>query len=161
MSGPEAAAAQLILLNPLVDEAGQMERPAAEVVPQVARGRGPNIGEDTMRYAVLIYEKPGAYDPLSSEERRAVTAEYLAIRDDPRIVDGARLQPAEMATTVRVQGGETLITDGPFADTKEVFGGYYVLEAADLDVAIDVAARIPAARLGGSVEIRPMVELER
>jgi hypothetical protein len=114
-----------------------------------------------MHYAVLIYEKPGAYDPLSAEERQAVSAEYLAIRDDPRIVGGARLQPAEMATTVRVQEGETLITDGPFADTKEVFGGYYLLEADDLDVAIEISARIPAARLGGSVEIRPMVEPER
>jgi hypothetical protein len=114
-----------------------------------------------MRYAILIYEKPGAYDPLSPKERRSVSAEYLAIRDDPRIVGGARLQPAEMATTIRVQEGETLITDGPFADTKEVFGGYYLLEADDLDAAIEIAARIPAARLGGSVEIRPMIDLER
>ncbi len=114
-----------------------------------------------MRYAVLIYEKPGAYDPLSPDERQLVSAEYLAIRDDPRIVGGARLQPAEMATTIRVQEGETLITDGPFADTKEVFGGYYLLEADDLDAAIEIAARIPAARLGGSVEIRPMIDLGR
>ena len=114
-----------------------------------------------MRYAVLIYEKPGAYDPLSPEERQSVSAEYLAIRDDPRVVGGARLQPAEMATTIRVQEGETLITDGPFADTKEVFGGYYLLEADDLDAAIEIAARIPAARLGGSVEIRPMIDLGR
>ena len=114
-----------------------------------------------MQYAVLIYEKPGAYDPFSPEERQAVSAEYLAIGDDPRIVGGARLQPAEMATTVRVQAGETLITDGPFADTKEVFGGYYVLEADDLDAAIEIAERIPAARLGGAVEIRPMLHLRR
>jgi len=114
-----------------------------------------------MRYAVLIYERPGAYDPLSPEERQAVSAEYLAIRDDPRVVAGARLQPAEMATTVRVQDGETLITDGPFADTKEVFGGYYLLTADNLDAAIEIAERIPAARMGGSVEIRPMLEPER
>src|SRR5262245_51793364 len=114
-----------------------------------------------MQYMVLIYEKPGAYDPLSPEERQAVSAEYLAIRDDPRIVGGAKLQPAEMTTTVRVQGGETLITDGPFADTKEVFGGYYLVEANDLDAAIEIAARIPATRLGGAVEIRPMVDLRR
>jgi hypothetical protein len=114
-----------------------------------------------MQYAILIYEKAGAYHPLSPEERQAVSAEYLAIREDPRIVGGARLETADMATTVRVQEGETLITDGPFADTKEVFGGYYVLEADDLDAAIEIAARIPAARLGGAVEIRPMVELGR
>ena len=114
-----------------------------------------------MRYAVLIYERPGAYDPLSPEERQAVSAEYLAIRDDPRVVDGARLQPAEMATTVRVQEGGTLITDGPFADTKEVFGGYYLLSVDNLDAAIEIAERIPAARMGGSVEIRPMLEPER
>lgn len=110
-----------------------------------------------MRYAVLIYERPGAYDPLDAAERRVVSAEYLALRDDPRVVDGARLQPVETATTVRVAGGEALVTDGPFADTKEVFGGYYIVEAADLDAAIELAARIPAARLGGSVEIRPLV----
>ena len=84
-------------------------------------------------------------------------AEYLALRDDPRVVGGARLKPVETATTVRVTDGEPLITDGPFADTKEVFGGFYVLEADDLDGALEIAARIPAARLGGSVEVRPMV----
>src|SRR4051794_33696046 len=109
-----------------------------------------------MQYALLIYEKPGANDAFTDEERRAITGEYLALRDDPRIVDGAKLQPIETATTVRVQGGQTLITDGPFADTKEVFGGYYRFEADDLDAAIEVARRIPAARLGGSVEIRPV-----
>ena len=72
--------------------------------------------------------------------------------------DGARLKPVETATTVRVADGEALITDGPFADTKEVFGGFYLLEADDLDGALEIAARIPAARLGGSVEVRPIVE---
>jgi hypothetical protein len=111
-----------------------------------------------MQYALLIYEKPDAYDALSDEERQAVSAEYLAIHEDRRIVGGARLKPAETATTVRVQDSETLVIDGPFADTKEVFGGYYLFEADDLDAAIQIAARIPAARLGGSVEVRPLVE---
>lgn len=110
-----------------------------------------------MRYAVLIYEKPDVYDPLSLGERQALSDEYMAIHEDPRVVEGARLQPAEMATTIRMQGGETLITDGPFADTKEVFGGYYLLEADDLDAAIEIAERIPAARLGGAIEIRPLM----
>ena len=110
-----------------------------------------------MQYAVLIYEKPGAYDGLDGDARAAVTAEYMAIMGDERIVGGAQLQPPDTATTVRVKDGEDLITDGPFADTKEVFGGYYVLEAGDLDAALALARRIPAARLGGAVEVRPLV----
>jgi hypothetical protein len=73
-------------------------------------------------------------------------------------VTGAQLQPIETATTVRVQNGSALTTDGPFADTKEVFGGYYVFDAQNLDEAIELAGRIPAARIGGSVEVRPVVE---
>jgi hypothetical protein len=110
-----------------------------------------------MQYALLIYEAPGAYDAFSDDERRAVSAEYAALRDDPRVVGGARLKPVETATTMRMQDGEPLITDGPFADTKEVFGGFYLLEAHDLDGALEIAAQIPAVRLGGSVEVRPMV----
>ena len=110
-----------------------------------------------MQYALLIYEAPGAYDRFSDDQRRAVSAEYAALRDDPRVVGGARLKPVETATTMRMQDGEPLITDGPFADTKEVFGGFYLLEAHDLDGALEVAAQIPAVRLGGSVEVRPMV----
>ena len=101
---------------------------------------------------------PAPTTASATTSARAITGEYLALRDDPRVVDGARLQPIETATTVRVHDGETLVADGPFADTKEVFGGYYVLDAADLDGAIEIAARIPAARLGGCVEIRPLVE---
>jgi hypothetical protein len=71
---------------------------------------------------------------------------------------GARLRPPHTAVTVRVRNGETLVTDGPFADTKEVFGGFYLLEADNLDKAIEVAARVPAARMGGAVEVRPIVE---
>jgi hypothetical protein len=110
-----------------------------------------------MEYALLIYEKPGAHDGLSDEERQALTGEYWALRDDPRVVAGAGLRPVETATTVRVQDGDTLVTDGPFADTKEVIGGWYVVEADDIDVAIEIASRCPAARLGGSVEVRPLV----
>jgi hypothetical protein len=111
-----------------------------------------------MRYAVLIYERPSAYDRFSDDERRAVSAEYLELAREAYVVGGARLQGVEMATTVRVQDERSLITDGPFADTKEVFGGFYLLEADDLDGALAFAARIPAARLGGCVEVRPLVE---
>jgi hypothetical protein len=110
-----------------------------------------------MQYAVLIYDKPGTYEALAPEELERVMAEYGPITQDPAVRGGAQLQPVHTATTVRVQDGETLLTDGPFADTKEVFGGYYVIDVADLDQAIAFAARIPSARLGGSVEVRPIV----
>lgn len=111
-----------------------------------------------MEYALLIYEKPDAYDGLSETERSATVGEYWALRDDPRVIAGAGLKPVTTATTVRVHNGETLVTDGPFADTKEVFGGYFIVRADDIDAAIEIAARCPAARLGGSVEVRPIVE---
>jgi hypothetical protein len=111
-----------------------------------------------MKYALLIYEKPGSHEALPDIERDAVYGEYVALTDDSRCVGGAQLQPVVTATTVRVEAGRTLTTDGPFADTKEVFGGYYVFEAANLDEAIEVAGRVPAARLGGKIEVRPLVE---
>ena len=114
-----------------------------------------------MRYAVLIYDRPGTYDELPDEERDAVFGEYFAISREPSVVGGAQLHPVETATTVRVKDGATLTTDGPFADTKEVFGGFFLVEADDLDAALELAARVPAARLGGSVEVRPVVEAAR
>jgi hypothetical protein len=111
-----------------------------------------------MRYALLINELPGVFEALDAVEQEAVSAEYIAIRSDPRVVDGAHLAPAHTASTVRMKEGDALVTDGPFADTKEVFGGYFLVEADDLDAAIEVATKVPAARLGGSVEIRPIVK---
>jgi hypothetical protein len=110
-----------------------------------------------MQYTLMIYAESGYDEALSDVEREAVYAEYAALADDPRCVSGARLQPAETATCVRVVGGRTLMTDGPFADTKEVLGGFALIEAADLDEVLEIAARIPAARLGGVVEVRPVV----
>jgi len=110
-----------------------------------------------MQYALLIYRKPGAAEALSPDEQAADHREYMDIRRLPEIVGGAALHPVETATTVRVQDGQTLVTDGPFADTKEIFAGFYLLEADDLDQATEIAARIPAARTGGSVEIRPVI----
>jgi hypothetical protein len=109
-----------------------------------------------MQYALLIYRQPGDYDAMSAEEAGTVHREYTALRDEPGIFGGAGLHPADTATTVRVADGQALVTDGPFADTKEYLAGFYLLEAADLDAATEVAARIPAARLGGTVEIRPL-----
>jgi hypothetical protein len=111
-----------------------------------------------MKYALLIYEKPGAHEALGEEGYAQAMSEYTALSSDPRCVGGSQLQPVETATTVRVQDGRTLTTDGPFAETKEVFGGFYVFEADDLDTAIGLAARIPSARIGGAIEVRPLVE---
>jgi hypothetical protein len=112
-----------------------------------------------MKYAMLIFPKPGSHEELGPDEYGPVNAEYLKLRDDPRCIGGGHLQPAETATTVRHSPGEVLITDGPFADTKEVLAGYYVLDASNLDEALEFAQRIPAVRLGGAVEVRPLVEM--
>ncbi len=111
-----------------------------------------------MKYALLIYDVPGAWESLSDEGTNAVMGEYFAVSQEPGVVGGEQVHPVETATTVRVKAGEALTTDGPFADTKEFLGGFYLLEADNLDGAIEVASRIPAARMGGSVEIRPVVE---
>ena len=110
-----------------------------------------------MQYALLIYTKPGTYDALSPAERDALSLEYYALRDEPGMLGGAALQPVTTATTVRLADGRPLVTDGPFADTKEVFGAYYLYEADNLDQATEMAGRIPALRLGGTIEIRPIM----
>lgn len=113
-----------------------------------------------MQYMLLIYgsEARESFDGLSEEQQQAITEEYMAIMRDPGITAGAQLQPTQTATTVRVADGQTLATDGPFVETKEALGGYYLLEAENLDEALAMAARIPAARLGGAVEVRPVVQ---
>jgi hypothetical protein len=117
-----------------------------------------------MKYMLLIHQGttplPGTpeWDEISEAEKNQVYADYQAIGETPGVTAGEQLQGPESATTVRVQGGETLVTDGPFAETKEALGGWATFEAEDLDAAIELAARIPAARMGGGVEIRPFVE---
>ena len=110
-----------------------------------------------MKYALLIYGKPGEWSNLSEAEQSAMYQEYAAVAATPGIVGGHELDGVDTATTVRVKDGETLTTDGPFAETKEILGGLFVFEADNLDDAIAVAARIPSAR-SGSVEVRPLVE---
>ena len=110
-----------------------------------------------MQYALLIYTKPGTVESLSPAEREALTIDYYALRDEPGILAGAGLQPVTTATTIRLADGQPLVTDGPFADTKEVFGGYYLYEADNLDQAIEMASRIPALRIGGTIEVRPLL----
>ena len=114
-----------------------------------------------MKYALLVYDVPSAWQGLSDQESDAVMGEYVAVAQAPGVVGGEQLHPVETATTIRVKDGETLTTDGPFADTKEFLGGFYLLEAEHIDAAIEIASRIPAARMGGSVEIRPVVERQR
>jgi hypothetical protein len=113
-----------------------------------------------MKYALLIY--PGRladeYEQLPEEEQQSILGEYLALRRAPGVYGAERLEPPESATTIQVDDGKTLTTDGPFANTKEIIGGLLLLEADDLDAAIELAARIPAARMGGAVEVRPLVE---
>ena len=118
-----------------------------------------------MKYMLLIHQgdtatpnDPEAWSKLSEDEQRQVYADYQAINQTPGVTPGERLQPPESATTVRVQDEKTLTTDGPFVSIKEALGGWLFYEADDLDAAIELASRIPAARMGGAVEIRPIVE---
>ena len=113
-----------------------------------------------MKYLLQIYP-PAAreeYDRMPEDERQALVEEYLAIGRSPEVIGGQQLQPIDTATTVRVENGETLLTDGPFVDAKEHVGGFCLVQADDLDVALDIAARVPAARMGGAVEVRPLIE---
>ena len=118
-----------------------------------------------MKYMLLIHQgtTPTPHDPeawatLSQEEQQQVFADYGAINQTPGVTPGLGLAAPETATTVRVEDGKTLTTDGPFVAVKEALGGYLFFEADDIDAAIELAARIPAARLGGAVEVRPIEE---
>jgi hypothetical protein len=115
-----------------------------------------------MRYMMLIYQGttplPGTpeWDALSEEEQGQVYQDYRELNETAGFTSGERMEGPAMATTVRVDGHEVLTTDGPFAEAKEAIGGYGIFEADDLDAAIELASKIPAARLGGGIEIRPM-----
>jgi hypothetical protein len=117
-----------------------------------------------MKYLLLIQQgdtpTPGSdeWERLSQDEQNAVYGAYKAINETPGVTPGSWLEAPEAATTVRVQDGKTLTTDGPFVAIKEALGGYLLLEADDLDAAIELASRIPAARMGGAVEVRPLKE---
>jgi hypothetical protein len=118
-----------------------------------------------MKFMLLINQgsaptpdDPEAWGRLSKEEQTAVFEGYQALNETPGVTPGVRMQDPQTATTVRVQEGRTLVTDGPFVEMKEALGGYLFYEAEDLDSAIELASRIPAARMGGSVEVRPLAE---
>ena len=117
-----------------------------------------------MKYMLLIHQgdtptprSPEAWASLSEDERKAIYADYQAINQTRGVTPGLGLGAPETATTVRVQDGKTLTTDGPFVEIKEAIGGYFFFEADDLDAAIEVASRVPAARMGGAIEVRPIV----
>jgi hypothetical protein len=118
-----------------------------------------------MKYMLLIHQgdaptprSPEEWGRLSEGEQKAVYADYQAINQTPGVTPGLQLESPETATTVRVEDGRTLTTDGPFVAIKEALGGYLVLEADDVDAAIELASRIPAARMGGAIEVRPITE---
>jgi hypothetical protein len=117
-----------------------------------------------MKYVLLIHQgdTPTPYEEtwskLSQEEQQEISKAYGEINQTPGVTPGVGLQHPSTATTVRVENGQTLVTDGPFVAVKEALGGWFVFEADDLDAAIEIASRVPAARLGGGVEIRPVAE---
>jgi hypothetical protein len=117
-----------------------------------------------MKYMLLIHQgdaptpnSPDEWGRLSEDEQKEVYDAYKAINETPGVSPGSQMQPPESATTVRVEDGRTLTTDGPFVAIKEALGGYLLFEADDLDAAIELASRVPAARMGGAVEVRPLV----
>jgi hypothetical protein len=118
-----------------------------------------------VKYLLLIHQgttpvpPSPEWDALSDAEKGEIWAGYQAVNEAPGVTPGHGLEPPETATTVRVRGGETIVTDGPFVETKEALGGYFLLEADDLDTAIEIASRVPAARIGGAVEVRPVREV--
>jgi hypothetical protein len=118
-----------------------------------------------MQYMLLIHQgstptpnDPEAWGKLSEDEQKQVYADYQALNQTPGVTPGFGLDDPTTATTVRVQDGKTLTTDGPFVEVKEAIGGYLTFEADNLDAAIELASRIPAARMGGAVEVRPTVQ---
>jgi len=117
--------------------------------------------EDHMKYMLLIYDDEKGWAKLSETERQQAMGEYMQltqqIKSGGQYVASSQLHPTSAATSVRLRNGKRLATDGPFAETREQLGGYYLIEAKDLDEAIAIAARIPSAR-SGTIEVRPLVE---
>jgi hypothetical protein len=116
--------------------------------------------EDAMRYLLQIYSAGmiEAFERLPADEQQAIRDEFRAVERLPGVVTAERLQPVETTTTVRGENGQTLLIDGPFIDAKEHVGGFVLVEADDLDGALEIATRIPVARLGGAIEVRPLAE---
>jgi hypothetical protein len=125
----------------------------------------PSTKEDSMKYLLLIHQgstptprDAEAWATVPEDEKTRIFADYQALNETPGVTPGLQLGEPNTATTVRVEDGRTLTTDGPFVETKEAVGGWLLYEADDLDAAIELASRIPAARHGGAIEVRPIVE---
>jgi len=112
-----------------------------------------------VKYMLLVYDNPASWTDVTEEQMKSLYAEYAAVSNDPATIGSAQLAPIDTAKTIRVRNGETLTTDGPFAETKEHLGGYYLVEADSIDAAVAIGKRIPSARMGGSVEVRPLIEM--
>jgi hypothetical protein len=122
-----------------------------------------HIGGNTMKYMLLIYDEEQAWNKYTEAEQMKIYGEYRALIEElkasGKYVSGSQLQPIATATSVRLRDGKELVTDGPFAETHEQLGGYFLIEAANLDEAIAVAKRIPTANVG-TIEVRPLVEMQ-
>src|SRR5262245_5342871 len=141
-----------------------MSKPGRPVRLSGIHGRSTIEPEGAMRYLCLIYDDEKKVGAMSQSESDKFMGEYFAFTDDIRksghMIHGEALQPVQTATTVRQRNGKVSTTDGPFAETKEQLGGFYLIEAKDLNEAIQVAARIPSVRIG-SVEVRPVVDFSK
>ena len=111
-----------------------------------------------MKYALLVYDDPGSWKNRSSEERHAIHREYHAVTESPEVIAHYRLLPPQMTTTLRVEERQTVMTEGPLTDTSEIFRALYLIESDDYDHVLEIAARIPAARSGGAIEVWPLAE---
>jgi hypothetical protein len=113
-----------------------------------------------MQYMLLIYNPPGDWESMPAEQRQAISNEYFTFTEElkasGKLVGGDALQPISTATSVQIRDGETLTTDGPFAETKEVLGGYYLIDVDTLDEALEWGAKVPGAKYG-TIEVRPVV----
>ena len=112
-----------------------------------------------MQFLALIHGDEASWEAMGDEERQAVYQRYIAFAQRPEVVGGAELQPTDTATTVRSRDGETLVTDGPYAEVKEALGGFFILETGSIEEACKLAAEIPAAE-HGAIEVRPVYERE-
>jgi hypothetical protein len=132
----------------------RMQAPSARAAPRRPK-------EDWMKYLLLIYADEHGFEAMSEEERHEVYAAYEVLMKDlsekGQSLAGDELQPTSTATTVQIRNGERLVTDGPYAETKEQLGGYFLIDVDDLDAAIDIAARIPSVHQG-SIEVRPIAD---
>ena len=109
-----------------------------------------------MQYVLLIYDDPKQWENIEPAQMESIYGEYMAVSQLPNTTGGSQLQPTDTARSVRVKNGETIVTDGPFAETKEALGGYYLVDVDTLDEALEWAAKIPGARYG-TIEVRPIV----